>query len=333
MTLIAVVILNWNGQEFLKKFLPILLQYSSDAKIIVADNGSTDSSIPFLQSEFPEVDIIPLVDNFGFCEGYNRALQMVEAKYYVLLNSDVQVTKGWLKPMFDLLESDDRIAACQPKILSCSEPQNFEYAGAGGGLIDYMGIPFCRGRLFDHLEKDSGQYNDIKEIFWATGACMMIRADSYKAMNGLDNDFFAHMEEIDLCWRLINSGQKIFYCGHSTVYHVGGGTLNKSNPQKTYLNFRNNLYLLHKNLPQHLLFKTIFLRLIIDGLAAFKMWMDSGVGHFTAVLKAHGSYYKQIGSLNKKRIALKADEQKNLPPIIYSKSIIIDFFLRGRKKF
>ena len=330
---IAVVILNWNGAEYLKKFLPTLIQYSNQARIIVADNGSTDQSVSILQAEFPQVRLIILDRNYGFCEGYNRALQQVHAKYYVLLNSDVQVTDGWLQPMYALLESKEAIAACQPKILSYAEPTKFEYAGAAGGFIDYLGTPFCRGRIFQHVESDLGQYNDTTEIFWATGACLMIRAESYNEMHGLDADFFAHMEEIDLCWRLINSGKKIFYCGASTVYHVGGGTLNKSNPHKTYLNFRNNLYMLHKNLPHQLLLKTIFYKLILDGIAAIKMMVESGFAHFVAVLKAHFAYYGQIRNLNKKRKQIHVNPPHKLPNIIYRKSIIFDYFLRGRKVF
>lgn len=330
---IAVVILNWNGKEYLKQFLPSVVEYSPQARIIVADNGSTDESIFFLEANFPTVEIIRLNQNYGFCEGYNRALAQLNTDYFVLLNSDLQVTEGWLESMISLLETNKNVAACQPKILSYSEPTQFEYAGAAGGFIDQWGYPFCRGRIFSTLEQDLGQYNDNVEIFWATGACLLIRAEVYKQINGLDADFFTHMEEIDLCWRLINNGHQIYYCSNSTVYHVGGGTLNKTNPQKTYLNFRNNLFLLHKNLPQRLLFKTIFIRLLFDGLASVQMLFEWKLTHIWAVVRAHWAYFKNIPMLNKKRKIAKVNTLIIVPSIIYRGSIVIDYFLRKRKVF
>ena len=239
MTKTAVVILNYNGEKFLREFLPVVIKLSGNAKIVVADNGSTDLSVELLKQKFPTVELIRLDNNYGFCGGYNRALKQVEAEYYVLLNSDVEVTPEWLEPLVALLDSSSDIAAAQPKVLSYNDKDHFEYAGAAGGFMDSLGYPFCRGRLFDITEKDTGQYNDTREVFWATGACLIIRSAVYHKLGGLDEDFFAHMEEIDLCWKVQRAGHKVYYCGTSHVFHVGGGTLSKSNPRKTYYNLRN----------------------------------------------------------------------------------------------
>lgn len=244
----AVVILNWNGRKFLKKFLPDVIKFSKkDAEVIVADNASTDDSVAVLKADFPEIRIIENKSNGGFAKGYNQALKLIDAEYYILLNSDIEVTENWINPVIELMESDKNIAACQPKIRSYHEKEKFEYAGAAGGFIDKFGYPFCRGRIFQSLEEDKGQYDDTVEIFWATGAALFIRAELYHKLGGMDDDFFAHMEEIDLCWRLKNEGYKIMYCPKSTVYHVGGGTLPTSSSWKTYLNFRNNFFLIYKN--------------------------------------------------------------------------------------
>jgi GT2 family glycosyltransferase len=246
----AVVILNWNGRNFLETFLPSVLEYSARcADVIVADNASTDDSVAFLQEHYPQIRIIEHPKNGGFSKGYNDALKQIDAEYYILLNSDVEVTPNWITPVIEMMDADPSIAACQPKLRSFEDRSQFEYAGAAGGFIDAYGYPFCRGRIFDVLEEDRGQYDDACEVFWATGACLFVRADLYHALGGLDEDFFAHMEEIDFCWRLKNNGHKVMYCPDSTVYHVGGGALPKSSPRKTYLNFRNNLALLVKNLP------------------------------------------------------------------------------------
>jgi len=299
---VAIVILNWNGREFLRKFLPFVLAYSKDiAEVIVADNASTDSSIEFLEANFPEVRIINNRTNGGFARGYNEALAEVEADYFVLLNSDIEVTPHWIEPIIELMESDKSIAACQPKLRSYFEKEKFEYAGAAGGFIDEYGYPFCRGRIFQHLETDHGQYDNTMEIFWATGACMFVRADLYKQFGGLDEDFFAHMEEIDFCWRLKNHGYKIMFCPDSIVYHVGGGTLPKKSSQKTYLNFRNNLSLLYKNLPSHLLLTVFAVRFPLDGIAAFKFLLDGGFGDFYAVLRAHIYFYCNFFNIRRKR--------------------------------
>jgi len=263
----AVVILNWNGKKFLEKFLPAVIEKSSaSADVYVADNCSSDDSVCFLKQKFPQVKIIKNKKNYGFSAGYNQALKQIEAEYFVLLNSDIEVTDNWIEPVINLMESDKTIGACQPKLMSFNDKSLFEYAGAAGGFIDKYGYPFCRGRLFQTIEEDKNQYNDTIEIFWATGACLFVRAEIFKKLGGLDDDFFAHMEEIDICWRMKNAGYKIMYCPNSTVYHVGGGTLHKSNAKKTYLNFRNNLSLLFKNLPNKDFYKIFILRFILGQL-------------------------------------------------------------------
>jgi len=299
---VAVVILNWNGRKFLEKFLPSVLANSADvADIIIADNASTDSSIEFLQDNYPQLRIITNRTNGGFACGYNEALAEVEAEYYVLLNSDIEVTKNWIEPVIKLMESDASIAACQPKLRSYHEREKFEYAGAAGGFIDEYGYPFCRGRIFQHIETDNGQYDDAVEIFWATGACMFVKAELYKQFGGFDEDFFAHMEEIDFCWRLKNGGYKIMYCPDSVVYHVGGGTLPKKSSHKTYLNFRNNLSLLYKNLPSHLLLPVFAVRFPLDGIAALKFLIDGGFADFSAVMRAHFYFYRHFFYIRRKR--------------------------------
>ncbi len=330
MTKTAVVILNWNGRKFLEKFLPSVIQYSKDdAEIIIADNASTDDSIEFMQKTYPEIRIIKNSENGGFSKGYNDALLQVEAQYYILLNSDIEVTENWIKPIIKLMDADEKIAVCQPKLLSYSEPDKFEYAGAAGGFIDKYGYPFCRGRIFQHLETDSGQYDDVCEVFWASGASMFVKADLYHKFGGLDNDFFAHMEEIDFCWRLKNEGYKIMYCPDSKVYHVGGGTLPKNNSRKTYLNFRNNFYLLYKNLPSDRLFKVFTLRLLLDFVAGIKFLTEGGFKDLGAVVKAHFSFYFSIRQNHKKR---KNITQKNVSKI-YNSNIVWDHYIRKIQLF
>ena len=326
---IALVILNWNGKSFLEKFLPSVLAHSSSATLIVADNNSTDDSVSFLKKNYPSVKIIAIPENGGYSKGYNIALKQVEAEYYILLNSDIEVTPGWIEPVIRLMDSDTNIAACQPKILDFNNKEYFEYAGAAGGYIDRLGFPFCRGRLFNTLEKDSGQYNDNREIFWATGACMFVRAKDFHAVGGFDDDFFAHLEEIDLCWRLKSSGRKIFYCGESKIYHVGGGTLNKINPHKTYLNFRNSLYMLYKNLKPGSLFLLIFIRMSLDGIAGLKFLLEGSGRHTLAVIQAHFSFYRNIISLNKKR---KLTIHRNLNfKEVYRGSVVWEYFVKRKK--
>jgi len=327
---VAVVILNWNGKKFLEQFLPPLIQHTAqDAEIIVADNASSDDSVAFLQKQFPDIRIIRNPDNGGFSRGYNQALRQVEADYYVLLNSDILVTENWINPVIDLMESDSAIGACQPKIRSFHEPELFEYAGAAGGFIDKYGYPFCRGRLFQAIEKDNGQYDDPLEIFWATGACMFVKAKLYHALDGLDEDFFAHMEEIDFCWRLKNRGYRIMYCPGSTVYHIGGGTLPKASWRKTYYNFRNNFILLYKNLPDELLFEVFSKRLILDGIAAMKFLFTAGFKDFWAVVNAHFSFYNVLRKTRQKRHQLPHGPMRN----VYRKNIVFEHFLRGKKKY
>jgi GT2 family glycosyltransferase len=292
----AIVILNWNTRHHLETFLPYLVKYSSldTVNIYVADNASTDDSVEFLKSNYPHVSLIQFDKNYGFAEGYNKALVQIKAKYYIILNSDIEVTENWIPPLIDLLESSPSIAACMPKLRSFYNRDYFEYAGAAGGYIDKFGYPFCKGRVFQSIEKDEGQYDGSYQVFWATGACMVINADLFHEMGGFDPYFFAHQEEIDLCWRLQNRGYQIYCTTLSVIYHLGGGTLPKSNPWKTYLNFRNNLVLLYKNLPKHRWYRIIFIRLILDGIAALKFAVGSQPGEFWAVFKAHLSFYKYL---------------------------------------
>ena len=306
---IAVVVLNWNGKIWLEKFLPNLVKHSLEATVFMADNASTDDSVDFVKNNFPNVKIIINVSNGGYAKGYNDALKKIDAEYFILLNSDIQVTDSWISPIIDLMDSDKKIAACQPKLLDYKKRNIFEYAGASGGFIDILGYPFCRGRIFDHLEKDKGQYDDAIEVFWASGACLFVRASHFYEIGGLDEDFFAHQEEIDLCWRLKNSGYKIMVQPKSLVFHVGGGTLNASSPFKTHLNFRNNLFMLFKNLPTAHLFVTIAVRLVLDGLAALTFLnKDKGLQHVLAIAKAHFIFYFKIPKLMSKRKKIK---QKN----------------------
>lgn len=290
---VAIVILNWNGEKMLRKFLPSVIEHSSPAHIYVADNASTDGSLAMLEEQFPQVRRIVLDRNWGFAEGYNKVLAEVEAEYYVLLNSDVETPSRWLEPLVDFMDSHKDVAACQPKLLSESERDKFEYAGASGGFIDRYGYPFCRGRVFDVVEKDNGQYDDVCDIFWATGACLIIRSEDYWKVGGLDGRFFAHNEEIDLCWRLHLMGRRICCIPESYVYHVGGGTLPKGSSRKTYLNFRNNLTMLYKNLPEDELRKAMIVRWFLDYVAAWHTLVFNGnVGDFKAIYKARHSFRK-----------------------------------------
>ncbi|MEO5642293.1 MAG: glycosyltransferase family 2 protein [Bacteroidia bacterium] len=331
---VAVVILNWNGRKFLEDFLPSVIQHNPDfSEIIVADNASTDDSLAWLNKNYPAVRVIRNSSNGGFAKGYNEVLAQVEADYFILLNSDVEVTKGWITPVIELMEKDHSIAAAQPKIRAFHAKEYFEYAGAAGGFIDKYGYPFCRGRIFETVEQDNGQYDDDAEIFWATGACMFVRASVWKEMGGLDEDFFAHMEEIDLCWRMRNRGYKIMYCGKSIVYHVGGGTLGKASPQKTYLNFRNNLMLLLKNKQGPFLFFKIFWRMCLDFIAGMKFLLAGEPAHFWAVQRGHFAFYARLPKIRKKRFALKKNIKTFATKGIYKKSIVAEYFLRGKKKF
>jgi GT2 family glycosyltransferase len=331
---VAVVILNWNGKAFLEKFLPQVIACNpSFSEIIVADNASTDDSVEFLRTTFPSIRIVQNEVNGGFAKGYNDALKKIEAEYYVLLNSDVKVTPGWIEPLIRIMDHDHSVAAAQPKIRAYDRPTYFEYAGAAGGFIDKYGYPFCRGRILDTLEEDKGQYDQEREIFWATGACMFVRSKCYHEAGGLDEDFFAHMEEIDLCWRLKNMGYKVMFSPDSTVYHVGGGTLNKTSSKKTYLNFRNNLVLLCKNHPPRYFWFKIWWRMVLDGIAAAKFLFSGQFKHFYAVIRAHFSFYGSFGRTMKKRKALKKGIREYTTTAVYLHSIIGDYYLRGNRFF
>ncbi len=317
----------------LKQFLPSVIAHSQEAKIYVADNASSDDSVSLMKSEFPSISIIENKENNGYSAGYNEALRSVNAKYFVLLNSDVEVSPGWLDSIVKMMDEDESIAACQPKILSYKEKSMFEYAGAAGGFIDKDGYMFCRGRIFDHFEKDDGQYDGVKEVFWASGACFFVRANLFHQVNGLDDGFFAHMEEIDLCWRLKNRGYRILFNSESVVYHVGGGTLSKNNPTKTYLNFRNNLFLLTKNYFQGNFALKLFYRLILDGLAAFKFLIDGHLDHSLAIAKAHFSFYSKFRTYYKKRLEVKKEVTNFNSTGQFKKSIILRYFLGGVRNF
>ncbi len=287
---VAVVILNYNGADMLRRFLPTVIEHSPEAQVYVADNASTDESRRVMNVEFNDIPLIELPENYGFADGYNRALSRINAEYYILLNSDVEVTSGWLAPMLSYMDEHPDVAACQPKLLDCKRKTHFEYAGAAGGYIDKYGYPFCRGRLFDSVEEDKGQYDTVADVFWATGAALMIRSADFKAVGGLDARFFAHMEEIDLCWRLRARGGRVVCVPQSVVYHVGGATLNKSNPRKTFLNFRNNLLMLYKNLPADELASVMRVRSILDYIAALKFLLTLHWGDFCAVINARREY-------------------------------------------
>ena len=315
---IAVVILNWNGVKLLEQFLPSVVQHSSEATVFVADNASTDDSISFVKANFPTVQIIVNDYNFGFAQGYNEALKNIDADIFALVNSDIEVTENWLQPIIETFKNEPETAIIQPKILDYKRKEYFEYAGAGGGFIDKYGYSFCRGRIFETLEKDNGQYNDTCEIFWASGACFFIRSSVYKELNGFDADFFAHQEEIDLCWRAFNNNHIVKYNGKSTVYHVGGATLKEGNPNKTFLNFRNSLLMLTKNLPKESLFQVLFIRMILDGIAGIRFLFQGKFLHTIAVLKAHFYFYHLISMNYKKRGKTQLKTYYKLKSIVYS---------------
>lgn len=325
--------------KFLREFIPPLLKTTyPNVELIVADNDSTDESVEYIQTNFPQVRVIETGGNYGFAKGYNVALEKVEADYYVLLNQDVEVTPGWIEPVIELLEKTPGAGAAQPKIKAHAAKEYFEYAGAAGGFMDHWGFMFCRGRIFDVVEKDEGQYDTVEDIFWASGASLFIKADLWHALGGLDADFFAHMEEIDLCWRLKNAGYRIIYCPDATVYHVGGGSLPQGNPRKTFLNFRNNLSILLKNLPDNKIISTLFWRMWMDDAAALKSLLDGKPADTWAIVRSHFAFYRQIPKLLRKRKDIKkriaaisigpANEQG-----IYQSSIVKDHFLGGKKKY
>ncbi len=324
---IAVVLLNWNGQKLLEQFLPALVQYSPEATVYLADNASTDDSVAFVKASFPTIQIIENSTNLGFAGGYNIALKTIDADILALVNTDVEVTKNWLVPIIETFKTEPKTAIIQPKIKDFKNPDFFEYAGAAGGFIDQLGYPFCRGRIFDSLEKDVAQYEDDCEIFWASGACFFIRNTVYKELGGFDADFFAHQEEIDLCWRAKNRGYTIKYNSKSIVYHIGGATLNQGNPRKTFLNFRNSLFTLTKNLPQKKLFYVLFTRLILDGIAGLRFLWQGKWKHVFAILKAHFSFYFLFISMYKKRDVNQMENYYEM------KSVVISYYLRKNTVF
>lgn len=324
---IAVVILNWNGTKLLKQFLPSVIEFSPEAVIYVADNASSDESIEVLKSDFPDVKIIQNKENFGFARGYNEALQFVDEPYYALVNSDIEVTDGWLKPILSTFENSLEIAIIQPKILAYNNKECFEYAGAAGGFIDKYGFPFCRGRIFNTIEKDTNQYNDITEIFWASGACFFIRKEVFHKLNGFDADFFAHQEEIDLCWRAFNENYKILYNPNSLVYHVGGATLQVGSPMKTFLNFRNSLWMMLKNLPKEKLIPILLLRLTLDGIAGIKFLLQGQLKHTIAILKAHFYFYTYLFHFLRKR---KNNQERKY---FKTKSIVFQYYIKKNTTF
>lgn len=314
---IAVVILNWNGTKLLEQFLPSIVNYSPEADIYVADNASTDDSIAFVKANFPIIQIIKNESNFGFAQGYNEALKSVDAEIYALVNSDIEVTENWLKSILQTFENEPKTAIIQPKILDYKRKEYFEYAGAAGGFIDKYGYPFCRGRIFETLEKDNKQYDDNCEIFWASGACFFIRSSVYKELKGFDADFFAHQEEIDLCWRAFNKGHVAKYNSKSIVYHVGGATLQQENPMKTFLNFRNSLLMLLKNLPKNKLFPVLFIRLILDGIAGIQFLLQGKFKHIWAIIKAHFSFYSLFSKNYNKRFLFKSEKYYIINSVVY----------------
>ncbi len=331
---VAVVILNWNGEGLLKKFLPSVVETLPDyAELIVADNASTDSSINFLNTNYPDIKIIQNTTNGGFAKGYNDALKHVHNEYLVLLNSDIETPNNWIEPIIEFMDKNVNVGAAMPKILQYNKKTHFEYAGASGGYIDRWGYPFCRGRIFDTLEEDHGQYNTSQPVFWATGACMFVRNEAFKKLNGFDEFFFAHMEEIDLCWRMQRAGYSIYAIGESHVYHLGGGTLNKLSPRKTFLNFRNNLLLLVKNYPSQKFLLKMTQKLLLDGLAGLKFLLEGNIKHFFAVFKAHMSFYANLNKYLKIRRQLKQKLTKKELTGVYESSIAKDYFFAKKNKY
>jgi len=315
---IAIVILNWNGAKLLKEFLPSVVKYSQEGTVYLIDNASTDDSLLVLKEDFPSVKIIQNKENFGFAQGYNEGLQNIEEDIYCLVNSDIEVTENWLTPILSLFESHPNTAIIQPKILDYKRKTHFEYAGAGGGFIDKFGYPYCRGRIFDTIENDKGQYDDTRKIFWASGACFFIRKNVFRELKGFDVDFFAHQEEIDLCWRSFNRSYDTFYCGQSTVYHLGGATLATSNPKKTFLNFRNSLLMLTKNLPGNQLIFILFGRMILDGLAGIQFLVKGKFKHMFTILKAHFSFYILLFKFLRKRPSKNKTHYYKINSIVYT---------------
>jgi len=325
---IAIVILNWNGEVLLERFLPSVIQYSEGATVYVADNASTDCSIAYLKENYPEITIIQNSSNGGFAKGYNDALTHLTEELFCLLNSDVEVSENWLQPIINAFHTLPEAAVIQPKILDLLKKDHFEYAGAGGGFIDQLGYPFCRGRIFQTLEKDEGQYNDTTEIFWATGACMFVRNNVFKELGGFDPDYFAHQEEVDFCWRAKNLGYSIYYVGTSHIYHLGGSTLSNMNPKKTYLNFRNSLFSITKNLPRRKAFPIILIRLLLDGIAGVRFILQFRFKHCLAIVRAHFSFYRHLPTVLKKR-----NKSRAIIKYYATRSVVWSYFVYGITRF
>jgi GT2 family glycosyltransferase len=332
---LTVLILNWNGKKWLEQFLPsVVASTYPRAEILVADNGSSDDSLAFLAREYPEVRVLTHDQNYGFTEGNNKALPAIKTPFLVLLNSDVEVTPGWLEPMVDLMLSDPQIAAVQPKIRAQRQKDHFEYAGAAGGYLDRFAYPFCRGRIFDHAEPDQGQYDDIQDIFWASGACCLLRRSVIDEIGLFEPSFFAHMEEIDFCWRALNHGYRVVYQPESLVYHVGGGTLQKGSPRKTFLNIHNSLVMMYKNLPGSQVSPKIFARLCLDGVFALKLLLGGEVRQVGAILRAHFRFYGRLGFWRKRRRATYAQSPRRMPTSgYYPRSLVWQHFVKGKKRF
>lgn len=326
---IAIVILNWNGKHLLQEFLPVVYKHSAaQATIYIADNASTDDSIVYVTQHFPEVKIIQNSENGGYAKGYNDALKHVDEDLFILMNSDIATSPNWLDPIIEVYNTNPKLGAAQPKILDYKRPEYFEYAGAAGGYLDYFGYPFCRGRIFEELEQDVGQYDDNKEVFWASGACLVIRKSVFYSVGGLDELFFAHQEEIDLCWRVKAAGYSIINIGNSKVYHLGGATLEQMNPQKTYLNFRNSLILLIKNVSGFRVWFILFFRMCLDGIAAFKFLLEGRPKHAFAILRAHFGFYQKLGPvLSRRRQTVK------LRSYSITKSIVWQYFILRKKHY
>jgi len=332
---VSVVILNWNGKDLLRKLLGNVVKHSASdkCKIYLADNGSTDGSCEYVRENHPEVRILEMKDNYGFARGYNEALKKIQSEYFVLLNSDVEVSPGWLDPLTGYMDKHPEAAACQPKILSYHDRNKFEYAGAAGGYIDKYGYPFCRGRIMNITEEDKGQYDDTRRIFWASGACMLVRSSDWKESGGFDPDFFAHMEEIDLCWRLNNKGRHIVFIPGSKVYHIGGGTLPYNAPGKVYFNFRNNLYMLYKNLNERKRGKTLFIRMVLDGVATARFALTLNFKASMSVIRAHIHYYRHKKNLRQRR-EISKDKRFDIPSeLILNKSLVFNFFIVRKRTF
>ena len=329
---VAVVILNWNGKPLLEKFLPSVINSNyPNLQIVLGDNCSTDSSVDFVRTTYPMITVVENKRNYGFAEGYNRVLQQVNADYYILLNSDVEVPENWITPVIELMESDETIAAAQPKIKWQLDKSQYEYAGAAGGYLDQYAFPFCRGRIFDAVEQDLGQYNDVKEVFWASGAALFIKRKAWQLVGGLDGDLFAHMEEIDLCWRLKNLGYKVLFCPDAEVYHVGGGSLNATNPFKTFLNFRNNLVIMQKNLPKAEVFPMLFIRFFIDFAALIHFLLKGETKFAWAVSKAHLDFFKRLKQTNRKRTLQQLPFHQHKG--VFKSSIVYNYFIKKIKSF